>query len=98
MRTPAAIFAPLNTSILSSSFSGKRGGNPSMVIVFHRRHHPDQLNRSVKQILPPLFITLAEQAHEMAAGVEAERPWLPGQFETGFFRRAAALFVIAVVA
>src|SRR6266853_1535609 len=50
---------------------------------------------SIKQILPPLLIALAQQAHQMPAGVQAERTRLAGQLEPGLFRRATAFPVIA---
>ena len=50
---------------------------------------------SIKQILPPLLIALAQQAHQMPAGMQTERTRLAGQLEPRLFRRAAAFSVIA---
>src|ERR1035438_8967468 len=60
--------------------------------------HPAPSRRSIKQILPPLRFAVAEHAHEVAAGMQAERPRLPQQLHAGLFRSPAALVIVAGVA
>src|SRR5579859_3997576 len=52
----------------------------------------------VEKILTPLRIALAEQSHQVAAGMQAKWTRLASQLHAGFFRRAAAFAVIAVMA
>src|ERR1019366_1365975 len=52
---------------------------------------------SVEQVLPPLGVALAQHAHQVPAGVQAERPRLPHQFHAGFLGSPAALAVVARV-
>src|SRR5450432_509042 len=54
--------------------------------------------RLKEQILAPLRLAFSEHAHQMAAGMQAERLGLAGQFHAGLFGSAAALPVIATVA
>ena len=51
--------------------------------------------RLEKQIFAPLLFAFAEQAHEVAAGMQAEWLGLAGQLHAGFFRGSAAFAVIA---
>src|ERR1022692_1470016 len=60
---------------------------------FSRRPFP-----SIEQILPPLLVALAQQPHQMPAGVQTERPRLPRQLHPRFLRRAVALPVVARIA
>src|SRR5271157_3206001 len=53
---------------------------------------------SIEQIFPPLRVTLAEHAHQVAAGVQAERPGLAREFHARLFRSAAAFPVVARMA
>ena len=48
----------------------------------------------IKQILAPLFVALAEQAHQVTAGVEAERAWRAKEFHAGLFGCAIALSIV----
>src|ERR1035441_4333017 len=58
--------------------------------------HPAR--RSIKQVLPPLRFAVAEHAHEVAAGMQTERPRLPQQLHAGLFRSPAALMIVAGMA
>src|SRR5437868_13602720 len=58
------------------------------------RFRPEFLS-SKKQVLTPLIVALTEQSHQMATGVQAERPGRTGQLHTGLFRRSAALAIVA---
>ena len=53
---------------------------------------------SVKQVLAPLLILMANQAHELARGVKRKGSRFSRQLEAGFFRRAITLAIIAFVA
>ena len=52
----------------------------------------------IKQVLTPLIVALGKQSHQVPARVQAERTRGACQFETGFFRRAAAFAIIARMA
>src|SRR5277367_2237421 len=53
---------------------------------------------SIEQILAPLIVALAEQAHQVAIRVQTERARRARQTHAGFLRRAAALPVVARMA
>src|SRR5579871_6453947 len=53
---------------------------------------------SVEEVLPPLLIRVAEQTHDVTAGMQIERPWFPHQLHAGFRRVAVPLFTIAGMA
>jgi len=53
---------------------------------------------SIKQILPPLIVALAKQAHQVAAGVKAEGTRGAGQAHASFLGCSVAFAVVAVVA
>src|ERR1700722_19283272 len=48
---------------------------------------PGGLSYLVKQILAPLLVTLAQQPHQVPAGVQAERLRRTRQLHAGFFGR-----------
>src|SRR6516165_1409861 len=54
--------------------------------------------RSVKQVLTPPFVAVADQPHQLPRGVQREGTRSPRQFETGFLRSAVTLAVVAAVA
>src|ERR1700675_4231013 len=55
-------------------------------------------SRLVEQILPPLIVALAQQAHQMTAGMQTERTRRACQTHSSFFRSAAALAIITRMA
>jgi hypothetical protein len=63
-----------------------------------RAHARPALSLLVEQIFPPLIVALAQQAHQMAAGVKAERPGGARQAHPGFLRRPASLAIVAMMA
>src|SRR5689334_2935671 len=52
----------------------------------------------IEQVFAPLIVALAEQSHQVTAGVEAERARGAVQFHAGLVGGAAAFAVIAGVA
>src|SRR5579863_1453559 len=56
------------------------------------------VRESVEQILPPLIVAAAHQAHDVAAGVEVESARFAHQFHAGFERKLVALSAVAGVA
>src|SRR5262249_10426578 len=58
-----------------------------------------RLTRELKEeIFSPLIVTLTQQTHQMAAGMQTEGSWLPSQFHAGLLRGPAALVIVAGVA
>src|SRR5229473_699298 len=52
----------------------------------------------IKQVLTPLFVPVADEAHQLPRGVQREGARAPLQFQPGLFRSAVALVVVALVA
>ena len=52
----------------------------------------------VEEVFAPLVVAAAQQAHQVTAGMEAERARLAKEFHARFFRGAAALTIVAAVA
>src|SRR5882672_2702881 len=57
-----------------------------------------EMEGSVEQILAPLFILVADQAHQLPGGMQCEGARAPRQSNPGFFRSAVSLAVVALVA
>ncbi len=71
------------------------GWNKARSIIESLNH---RVNDSIEQVFSPLRVALGEEAHQVAAGVQAERPRRPDELEAGFLGSAAALLVVAVMA
>src|ERR1700733_8781903 len=48
---------------------------------------------SVEEVLAPLLVAVADQAHQLARGVQRERARAAAQLQSGFFGRAVAFAV-----
>src|SRR5579863_4081619 len=59
---------------------------------------PSWPQESVEQILPPLIVAAAHQAHDVAASVEVEGARFAHQLHAGFERKLVALSAVAGVA
>ena len=55
-------------------------------------------NRSVKKVLTPLLVAIADQLHQLPRGIQSEGPGSAGQANPGFLGGAVALAVVAAVA
>ena len=53
---------------------------------------------SIKQVFSPLRFAVAQHAHQVPAGMQAERPRLPQQLHARFLRSPAAFAIVAEVA
>src|ERR1700730_10181270 len=53
---------------------------------------------SIKQVLAPLFVFIADEAHQLPGGMQSEGTRAPGQRNPSFFGSAVALAVIALIA
>lgn len=53
---------------------------------------------SVKEVLTPLLILVADQPHQLTRRVESEWPRTPSQLQSGLFGSSVALAIVAVIA
>src|SRR5208283_1297993 len=53
---------------------------------------------SIEQILPPAFVAMPDQPHQLARGVQGKGSRLARKFKSSFFRRPITFVVVAAVA
>jgi len=70
---------------------------PGNLLMDERQRRPNDRD-SIEQVLAPLVVALAEKPHQMAAGVQTERPRRARQPHARLFRSAVAFAVIAGMA